>query len=580
MKNTFLLLLFSVILLYFQINVYGQNVGSAAYIDVNNIYLPFNRDGDIAAVNIPPAGSGGNYLNEGFLFSGGFYLCGIMDSVWANGVFHNIILKDYQSGTVDIAPNDPRSAIYKLRSDDPVFGASWQAWSDAVDLGADFYDGNEDGVYNPIDLNGNNQWDPDEDMPDILGDETYWGVYNDGVPSEARRWPMNPLGIEIRQTIFAFETDQLPLSNTIFIRYKILNRGTVVSNLEDVIFGHPYDPDIGNLTENLGGTDISKNASYCYGDSTCFQSGMTPLTFLADFISGPVSYIPGVSYIDYNLNNSYENGIDIPLDTAFIFAGQLGVHVYVGATNLRIKAGVTYADGDIFQGEPRNPPEVRNYLMGLQRNGNEANPCTYYYGEVRGGVDCNTVSPYYWYSGDPVNNIGWINTLARENHAIFSLKPFDMEANQTKEIIMAYIVGTGNDALSSVNEAKSLSDAIQNFYEDNFGYQIVLSSDEQNAVLNKFTLEQNYPNPFNPSTKIKFTIPQSDNPLLGGVRGGFVTLKVYDILGNEIATLVNEELSPGEYEVEFNASTLPSGIYFYTLAAGSFIQTKKMLLLK
>jgi hypothetical protein len=104
-----------------------------------------------------------------------------------------------------------------------------------------------------------------------------------------------------------------------------------------------------------------------------------------------------------------------------------------------------------------------------------------------------------------------------------------------------------------------------------------------------FVLYQNYPNPFNPSTKIKFTVPQS--PLLGGDgRGGLVTLKVYDVLGNEVTTLVNREISAGEYEVEFsakggsasggNAFSLVSGIYFYQLRAGDFIQTKKMILLR
>lgn len=93
----------------------------------------------------------------------------------------------------------------------------------------------------------------------------------------------------------------------------------------------------------------------------------------------------------------------------------------------------------------------------------------------------------------------------------------------------------------------------------------------------EFYLYQNYPNPFNPSTRIKYVI---------GTRQ-FVSLKVYDILGNEITTLVNEELSTGKYEVEFNShsgssgfSELPSGIYFYTLKTGSSVQTKKMLLLK
>jgi hypothetical protein len=98
--------------------------------------------------------------------------------------------------------------------------------------------------------------------------------------------------------------------------------------------------------------------------------------------------------------------------------------------------------------------------------------------------------------------------------------------------------------------------------------------DEENPIATTFKLEQNYPNPFNPSTLISFRLPVTSN----------VTLKVYDILGNEIATLVNEEKLTGEYEVEFNATSgsrnLVSGIYFYQIKAGSFIQTKKMLMIK
>lgn len=100
-----------------------------------------------------------------------------------------------------------------------------------------------------------------------------------------------------------------------------------------------------------------------------------------------------------------------------------------------------------------------------------------------------------------------------------------------------------------------------------------------------FNLEQNYPNPFNPTTKIKFTIPSVIAS--GAKQSQIVTLKIYDILGNEVATLVNEELSAGEYEVTFDSHSgfygirdLPSGIYFYQLRADDFIQTKKMILLK
>ena len=92
----------------------------------------------------------------------------------------------------------------------------------------------------------------------------------------------------------------------------------------------------------------------------------------------------------------------------------------------------------------------------------------------------------------------------------------------------------------------------------------------------QFSLEQNYPNPFNPSTKIKFTVPVT----LSEVEGSLVTLKVFDVLGNEVATLVNEEKTSGSYEVEYNTVGLSSGVYFYKLQVGNLVETKKMLLLK
>jgi hypothetical protein len=100
----------------------------------------------------------------------------------------------------------------------------------------------------------------------------------------------------------------------------------------------------------------------------------------------------------------------------------------------------------------------------------------------------------------------------------------------------------------------------------------------ENKLPTEFALEQNYPNPFNPTTKIRFSIPSVTLSLSKG--DTYVTLKVFDILGNEVATLVNEEKPAGTYEVNFNASQLSSGIYFYKIQAGIFAQTKKMLLLK
>jgi hypothetical protein len=98
----------------------------------------------------------------------------------------------------------------------------------------------------------------------------------------------------------------------------------------------------------------------------------------------------------------------------------------------------------------------------------------------------------------------------------------------------------------------------------------IVSAENEKFIPIEIALEQNYPNPFNPSTRIQYGVSNRR----------FVSLKVYDIIGNEVAILVNGEKPSGIYEVEWNASNVPSGVYFYQLKTGSFVQTKKMLLLK
>ncbi|MCL5028589.1 MAG: T9SS type A sorting domain-containing protein [Bacteroidetes bacterium] len=94
----------------------------------------------------------------------------------------------------------------------------------------------------------------------------------------------------------------------------------------------------------------------------------------------------------------------------------------------------------------------------------------------------------------------------------------------------------------------------------------------KNNLPAKFSLSQNYPNPFNPTTTINYLLPQTS----------FVTIKVYDVLGNEVATLVNEEKKAGSYSVQLSAVSkqLASGVYFYRMRAGDFVETRKLLLLK
>jgi hypothetical protein len=95
-------------------------------------------------------------------------------------------------------------------------------------------------------------------------------------------------------------------------------------------------------------------------------------------------------------------------------------------------------------------------------------------------------------------------------------------------------------------------------------------SNNNNNIPLSYSLQQNYPNPFNPVTKISYDIPKS----------GFVTVKIFDILGKEIATLVNENKNPGRYIVDFDGTSFASGTYFYRLESNGFVATKKMILIK
>jgi photosystem II stability/assembly factor-like uncharacterized protein len=167
---------------------------------------------------------------------------------------------------------------------------------------------------------------------------------------------------------------------------------------------------------------------------------------------------------------------------------------------------------------------------------------------------------------------------------------------------IAFAVGQGGKLIWTTNGGdnwmvQSTGSSIElwsiDFANDSIGYAIgdnvVLKTTNggitfvnrtSNDVPQDFILYQNYPNPFNPSTKIKFLIPLSRGVPASSGRGVSVKLKIYDLLGHEISTLVNEQLPPGTYEVEFSGTNYPSGVYFYRLTAGDFSITKSMILLK
>jgi hypothetical protein len=126
-----------------------------------------------------------------------------------------------------------------------------------------------------------------------------------------------------------------------------------------------------------------------------------------------------------------------------------------------------------------------------------------------------------------------------------------------------------NDAASINGRLLARTDSVS-LHNNTIGGVLVVTTVRSENVPNGFTLSQNYPNPFNPSTTFRYSIPNKSK----------VIIKVYNILGNETKTLVNEEKPAGKYELTWNAANLPSGVYFYRIQAGSFVETKKMVLLK
>ncbi len=459
-----------------------NETGEFFVFDINNLFLPLDNKGVIADVD-PGGGAGGKLGGEGgvvFLFSSGFYFSGYTDKnsdgqlqnneMWGNGVLSASRIEDYQPGPVGSNRGDAKNLVYSVRAQDQPFGTSWQEWTDAVSIGADFYDGDGDGVYNPVDKNGNNKWDVNEDRPDLIGDVTAWTVYNDGVATALRRFTVEPQGVEIHQTTFGFQVTTGAVSNMMFVRYRLHNTGTVADTFYNCYFSAAADPDLGDANDDLVGCDIGLSAGYVYAGGPDSEFGSNPPSFLMDFFQGPVVYIPGVTFTDTDANGYYDEGTDIPLDTAYNVRGrELGIVEYPGAMNKPLTAMTQYMQSHPSHGDPNTHFELRNYLLGGRgKNGDSLYVSSWEFGNGSTLSDTANIDTRYMYSGDPVAGTGWLNNNPIDQRQMSNTGPFNLIVGEPQDIIVAYVVGRSDTGPLSVNKAKENSEIAQLIFDNNF----------------------------------------------------------------------------------------------------------------
>jgi len=417
----------------------------------------------------------------------------------------------------------------------------WQHWGLMVPYGAPFVDVNNNGLYEPA-----------IDTPGVKNaSQTVFVCMTDGfqnthTASEGFGGGTSPLFNEVHLTAWCYL--QPTYSDMQFLKFEVINKSN--APWTRTYFSIVSDPDLGDAADDYIGCDTTRNLGYCYNYDNMDGNGNPPT-----YGSAP----PAVGYII--LKGAYRK--------------------YVNPGYLSITAFNTYDPSQFAatcEQEPSYPLEAYHYMQGFKK-------------DLTNWLD-PTQSPKkktkFIYAGDPEANTGWteykgsirncnndttgqILTINNPGDRRLMLHTGSDEITvlpgDTQRIVMCQLIARGSSNLNSVTKLKQLSDVAIQFYNSNFTIGINQISSE---VPLKYSLSQNYPNPFNPKTIIRFQLPSFSK----------VSLKVFDILGREVQTLVNESMKPGTYETSFDGSSFSSGVYFYKLTSGDFLETKRMILLK
>lgn len=387
------------------------------------------------------------------------------------------------------------------------------------------------------------------------------------------------------------------------------------------VFSNSYSQDLQNRKSNSkNGTDLAPTNPLYQLRAANITSGVDAPTgnnaiFFDIYIyhtnpqtSGPFEYSAGQFYLGFNSNIANGGTLTysiIPNSTQFSNPNAAPVNPAVIGNILRLERNTPLIPGnapfvsDIFPGTrvisvklvTTAPTIDINNLQLTWLRGTQGNDgLTEVYAFVDGvSTNISDSGTYIIDSTDvplPVELLGFTSAINRNNVLLnwFTTSEinnygFDIERNYENNVWekVGFLKGYGNS-----NSPISYSFEDRNLVSGRYNYRLkqidINGNYEYFNLLNEvnigtpviFTLKQNYPNPFNPATKIDYVIPSSS----------FVSLKVYDVNGREVKTLVNEFKNPGYYTFDFNASALPSGVYYYILKSGNFSSTKKLILMK
>lgn len=320
---------------------------------------------------------------------------------------------------------------------------------------------------------------------------------------------------------------------------------------------------------------ISRDSNETYqGDRLNFMRSMNT----ADTIANSYNYLitnPVISNFTiigpkmYNVvSNKYTNSFGFGLSTKTKF--NIYNSIFTG-----LNSAVRFDRGAVYQNALNDSIQFRNNIFsGFSEGlGNTSTPTSFspsiwlqspsFQNRVYPNpMDVNLLNPYAFYNlggSNPLGGVNWYNPLPG-SPALTGASFSNPNLNGFTQTSYVGAIGSNNDWIKNWTC----------FNPHSYLPRPLAITNISSSIPEKFYLSQNYPNPFNPATTINFSVPVK----------GFVSLKIYDITGKEIAGLVNQEMNAGEYKYDFNASHLNSGVYFYTLKGENFSETKKMMLIK